>query len=355
MTILHTADLHLRGVDDVRWHAFEVVMQKARERSADAVVISGDLFDRSVDAHALKTELRGRFERCPARIILLPGNHDERGLRPGDFFGDNVVVMAGGQVEVTVGDVHVVGVPYQEGGIDETLSRLRRAATRRQRGRTNVLLYHGELLDLIPDRGAFGEETGNDYMPVRLASFDGLGFDYVLAGHFHRAFAVHRFQDGYFVYPGSPVSVTRRETGRRHVCIVTPGEPPVAEPLDTYHAVNVDVVLSPFEDAHPVEQVERALRDLHPRADAWVCVSGFANLARVGMSEIEFQEAVQQAAARHNVRELDSRWSDVAEIVENELFKRFDRKLRSSAATDEDCDAVCNLVIRAMTEAMYAR
>lgn len=355
MKILHTADLHLRAVDDVRWHAFEVVLEKATELAADVLVISGDLFDRSVDAQVLKTEMRSRFERCPARVILLPGNHDERGLRPGDFYGENVSLMTGNSPALTVGDTHFVGVPFEDVGIDETLARIRAAASCRERGRTNVLLFHGELLDLIPERGAFGEETGHDYMPVRLGSFAGLGFDYVLAGHFHRAFAVHRFQDGYFVYPGSPVSITRKETGQRHVCAVNPGDAPVAVPVDTFHALNVNILLSPFEDTHPVEQVERALSDLHPRAEAWVTVGGFASLARVGMTETEFHEAVQQVTARYNVRELDSRWSDVADILENELFKRFDKKLRASVVSDEEREAVRDLVVRAMTEASYAR
>ena len=53
----------------------------------------------------------------------------------------------------------------------------------------NVLLFHGELLHFAAGSGAYGEEEGRDYMPVWLSSFEGLGFDYVLAGHFHSQYA----------------------------------------------------------------------------------------------------------------------------------------------------------------------
>ena len=35
-------------------------------------------------------------------------------------------------------------------------------------------------------------------MPVRLSYFDGMGFDYVLAGHFHTNFEVLRYEGGFF-------------------------------------------------------------------------------------------------------------------------------------------------------------
>lgn len=355
MRLIHTADVHLRDGEDERWHALTAVLGVVEKERADVLVISGDLFDRDVDSHHLKPRLRALFERSSALVAIIPGNHDDKGLRGGDFLGENVTVIPDPADAIDLEGVRIVGIPYVDTGVEATLACLRAAAAHRSPDACNVLLFHGELLDHIPTVAAFGEEGGRDYMPVRLSWFDGLGFDYVLAGHFHRGFTVHRYAGGYFVYPGSPVSITRKESGLRHVACVEPGQPPRPIALDTHHLVNVEIKLSPFDDEHPADVIDRELQALAPRASAVVNVTGFANLARVGMTEMEFHSMIKQTLARYPVAYSEERWHDVGSAVEHELFTRFERKLASTTFSPERKEAVRTLVLDALMETIHAR
>ncbi|MDH3198132.1 MAG: metallophosphoesterase [Candidatus Krumholzibacteria bacterium] len=355
MTIVHTADVHLRAAGDERWHALEVVLALANARGASVVTIAGDLFDASLDAQELRAQLRALFARCDARIVILPGNHDARGVRPGDYYGDNVALIADAATIVDVDDVRVVGVPYEETGAEGAVERVRAAARHLREGACNVLLYHGELMDLAPPARVFGEEGERDYMPVRLSAFAGLGFDYVLAGHVHKGFDVHRYAGGYFVYPGSPVSITRKETGPRSACVVTPGAAPEAVVLDTVHFVARRAALDPFGGEAPLEAVERALAALSPDARALLSVEGFVDLAALGMTEDLFAAAVGRIASERGAEDVEHAWRDVSEVVGNALFKRFETRLAARGLDGELRAGVRDMVIRAFTEVAHAR
>ncbi len=359
MRILHTADIHLRNDSDPRWHALGVVLDRAAALGADVTVISGDLFDRDVDAQQLKTSLRARFETHGGRVLILPGNHDNKGIRSGDFYGERVTVMAAAVQSVDIDGARFVALPFADGGTDRTLERLHEASALCDEHKANILLFHGELLDLIPGGGAFGDEDP-DYMPVRLASFGGLGFDYVLAGHFHRSYAVHRYEGGYFVYPGSPASITIRETGRRHANVVDVSDAPRPDALDTHHFEPVEVRLDPFHSVHPVTEVDDALRGMHTHAEVLLTISGFVNLAALGLTETELHAELKKEIARWRVKDLDARWIDVRDVIDHELFKKFNAALGNTAGAGESISVgrrgeLRELVLRALMELVYAR
>ncbi len=350
MRIVHTADLHLRSDRDERWKALTAVIDAAISAGGDVLAIAGDLFDRDCDAPALKAPLRRTFERFGGTVVVVPGNHDAGGIRPGDFFGSNVRVLAGHDLFADVGGVRFVGVPYEDAGIDGTLARLRAAARQRIDG-TSVLLYHGELLDLSPGGGAFGDEDDREYMPARLADLGELGFDYVLAGHFHKNHDVRACGRGFFVYSGSPTAITRRETGRRHVTVVETGEPPSALPLDTHHYEPVDIRFTPTATEHPFTRVERELSALPAGASALVDIHGFVDLAAHGMTEVEFQAGLKQACARFPCDSVTTdACSDVGAILAGDLFRRFETKLGDTVLGDEERAQVREMMIRALME-----
>jgi predicted phosphodiesterase len=355
MTIVHTADVHLRAAGDERWQALDAVLALADARGAGAVTIAGDLFDATLDAQELRADLRALFARCAARVVILPGNHDVKGIRPGDYYGDNVTLLVDAASPVDVGDVRILGVPYEETGAEGAVERVRAAARHRREGACNVLLYHGELMDLAPPARVFGEEGERDYMPVRLGAFAGLGLDYVLAGHVHKGFDVRRYADGYFVYPGSPVSITRKETGPRRACVVSAGRAPEAVPLETAHFVARQVTLDPFADVPALVAVEEALAGIAPNARALVVVDGFVDLAPLGMTEDLFAAALTRIAMERGAVDIEHAWRDVSEVVGNALFQRFETRMAARGLEATARAAARDMVIRAFTEVTHAR
>jgi len=84
MRILHTSDWHigrtLHGVDLLQHHAefFDHLVELARTEAVDAVLVSGDVYDRAIppiDAVELLSSVLSRLSEF-THVILTPGNHD---------------------------------------------------------------------------------------------------------------------------------------------------------------------------------------------------------------------------------------------------------------------------------------
>jgi len=353
MKILHTADVHLRRADDERWQAMKSIIQVARTHQANLIVISGDLFDRGVDAQSLKIPLRQLFDSANIRVVIIPGNHDGGGITSDDFYGQNVTVISHLNQYVDVGEVRVFGLPFEKIVGEKVLERLMTLKKQVKRDAVNILLYHGELLDIMDRSHAFGDEEDGKYMPVRLPFFDDLGIDYVLAGHFHTNFHIQRYNGGFFVYPGSPVSITRRETGPRCVNLFKVGEPPQPVSLDTMYFEDVKVSLNPANKLNPLEVIRERLQSCNPQAKVLLEISGFVDLKSLVLTEQQFASAIESVTTAQ-VDQVSSKWVDMSLVSENELFKRFMQKLEKSQLPPDRLREIQNMVIDGMMEALYA-
>jgi exonuclease SbcD len=329
MKILHTSDVHLKRVEDERWLGFEEVLRISAAEDVGLLVISGDLFDTKAAAEQLRAPLRSLFASAPARVIVLPGNHDGGALTAGLYFGDRVSVLSDPGSFVDAEGVRVVALPFERIDSEKVMQRLLTLRNSLRPDAVNVLLFHGELLDMIYDCSVYGDEGDAGYMPVRLSYFDGLGFDYVLAGHFHANFEIKPYEGGRFVYSGSPVSITSREQGIRKVNLFTAGGPPGEFPLDTFHYETVDVVLNPLSNEDPLETVRRRLEACHPKAEIRLSVRGFVDLESMDLTERQFEESLDGAAAARGAK-IDPQWRNVGTVFEHELFKRFRKRIDES-------------------------
>jgi exonuclease SbcD len=353
MKILHTADIHLRAAGDDRWNALEAILDVARRQSVALIVVSGDMFDRRIDAQTLKVPLRDLLQDSPTPILILPGNHDVSALTDGDYYGENVRVIGGTGGPIDVGDVRVFGLPFERVAETKVVERLFGLRKNLRPDACNILAYHGELMDLAYAGGSFGEEEDGGYMPVRLSFFDRMGFDYVLAGHYHTNFEVLQYEGGYFVYPGSPVPVTRKEIGVRRVNLFEVGKPPQAVALDCPYYEDVRVVLDPFSDVDPLTQIRHRIETCPDRARILLTVDGFVDLAAADQTESEFGAEIE-AIEHPRVERILSHWTDIGAVLGNELYKRFNRKLEGSDLVDDRRSAVRQLVIEGMMEALHA-
>jgi len=352
MKILHTADIHLRGEKDERWEVLRKLIKLAGEEQVDIFAISGDLFDSGVDAGVLRPRIREMFSDISFEILLIPGNHDIHSYVSGFYFGGGIRILDDPETPAEFEDVRVWGMPFEEGlSSEDVMKKLSSLAPRLNPEGTDILLYHGELLDSFYSRKDFGDEGDRRYMPARLSFFRDINLDYVLAGHFHSRFAVWQIEGGgYFVYPGSPVSITRRETGRRSVNIFEVGEEPGKYPLDAPYFEEVQVKLDPLSGEDPENLVASCLSDLPPEAKILLTVSGYINSAEDGLSESDLEDIIRDIAGS-NLADYTFLARDIGAILNDELFIQFVKKLEEKEYGTEEKERVREAALRAMMEA----
>ncbi len=347
--VLHTADLHLRQEGDERWEALEELLARGRDQGVDALAISGDLLDRDVDAERLRDPLRRLFADNGFPVVILPGNHDGEALGRGRFLGPEAVVLDDPGLPLELPGFRLWGLPFADGDEMEVLRRLRGHFWDLPGDGCNYLLYHGELLDAFFSRREMGDEGQYTYMPVQLSHFSGLPLQGVLAGHLHSRPQIWQLQQGgYFAYPGSPVSITRREAGQRVALLWETDRAPRELPLNTFHHQELRVQLDPFAPEDPLDLVEEALREAHPRARVSVRLEGWLDGARLGWTETDLVEALQaQLGSR---AELVSEFRDVGILASDVLARAFLNRLESVEVEEELRERMRQMAIRAMLE-----
>jgi exonuclease SbcD len=352
MKIIHTADLHLQEYGDGRWQALQKLIALGKKEKIELVLISGDLFDRGSNAEALRPYIRSLFTGTGFRICLIPGNHDKDSYAGGVYFGEDTILLTDPNTPFQYQDVMIWGIPFEPAEREKILYQLHALAHRLTPGKKHIVLFHGELLDAFFSRGDFGDEGDERYMPIKLSYFHDLQVDYVLAGHFHKRFDVRKLaQGGYFVYPGSPISITKKETGQRRINLFELGKPPQELLLDTPYFEEVTIVCDPFSDKNPLESIKERLQQLPANAQVLLTVTGFINGEVLGMTEEEFAEGIKKIVRDRCAEQPNFKFRDIRQILEDDLFKEFSAKLAQAAYAEEKKDEMREMAIKAMMDA----
>ncbi len=210
MKFLHTADIHWGMVPDgdKPWSkertqairdTFVRIVQTAREREVDLLLISGDLFHRQPLQKDLK-EINYLFSTIPSvHVVLIAGNHDR--IRSNSAllsfnWAPNVTYLMSGEMESVYFkdcNVEVHGFSYHSAEIRESLppGLLETAFD----GRIHILMLHGGDTTHLPlDRGALAASN----------------YSYIALGHIHKPEVI---ADGRAAFPGSPEPLDQTETG----------------------------------------------------------------------------------------------------------------------------------------------
>ena len=354
MKILHTADLHIQRVGDIRWQALQTVLQLANQHHVEVVIISGDLFDAAYQAEQIRGEIRSLLEGFSGKVILLPGNHDSAAFQDGYFWGNNVQVILDAFHPVQVKDALFWGIPFQkihEEQIASLLLQMDRQARENHPDARHLLLFHGGLLDLSGNRGGYGEEGDSRYMPVQLAYFHNRIWQYVLAGHFHSSFHALPIDEGkYFVYPGSPVSITRKEIHQRRVNIFRLGSPPLAMKVNTPYFHPVEITLSIEDDWSLLfKRIQEYLQGLPSNAMPLLRLVGVFDGQRFNMNEQALINTIKKEFAAVEVQEFTA--IDLHQLVNDDLFLTIQNKIRQrSQLTPEQREDLIHFLIQVMTE-----
>lgn len=349
MKTLHTADIHLREYGDDRWKTLEHLIQVGKKEKIGLFVICGDLFDKGVNAENLRPKIRRIFTSNGFKIVIIPGNHDRESYQGGLYFGEDTVILTDLSAPFTYKKVTLWGMPFEPIGTEKVLNKLHSLTDSMSPEKRNILLCHAELLDAFFSRRDFGDEGEERYMPVKLSYFEDMNLDYVLAGHFHSRFECWPMKNGgYFVYPGSPVSITKRETDQRRANIFEVGKPPAEYLLDTPHFQEIVVQCDPFEEKNPVETVKECFQHLHPNARAILKVTGFIDGEAISLSEPELVKQINKIVRGKCAEEPEYEFKDIRMILADELFKSFMEKLEQADYEEEKKRQIRDIAIKAM-------
>lgn len=234
MKLLHTADLHIGKnffeyslLEDQKWILKEIY-GIAKEEKVDAVLIAGDLYDRSVPSAEAVTVLSDFMtalclESIP--VFAVAGNHDsperlEFGAELLSFRGCHIAGRISGSsrafvLEDEYGPVRFYPLPFGravQAGAESTAEAVRIwiEALGADPAERNVLITHYFVTSqgTLPERS----ESETDYLAggidsVDVSVFD--GFDYVALGHIHRPQRIGRDT---VRYAGSPLKYSFSES-----------------------------------------------------------------------------------------------------------------------------------------------
>jgi exonuclease SbcD len=216
MRLLHTSDWHigrqLHGVSllEDQAHVLDQIVSTVAEQAVDVVLISGDLYDRSVPPTEAVSLLNATLNRLchdlGVQVIIIAGNHDsaERLDFAADLLGDAGLHIVGPlsadiqPISLTVDDMTVdfFGLPYADPARvrhvygaelssheDAMALLLDSVKTKKQPGRPSVVLSHC-FID--------GGEESDSERPLSIGGADRINadlfapFTYSALGHLHR-------------------------------------------------------------------------------------------------------------------------------------------------------------------------
>src|SRR4051812_5123356 len=290
MRLLHTSDWHLgrsfhrEDLLSAQAQFVDFLVDTVRSEGVDAVVVSGDVYDRAlppVDAVALCDDALRRLAGTGARVVLISGNHDSA-RRLG--FGAGLIDAAGIHLRTDVaaahrpvlledraGPVAVYAVPYLEpdavraelGCDDRSHAAVLGAAIARVRddlsgrpGSRSVVLAHAFVVGGEPSESERDISVGG-VPSVPHSVFEGV--DYAALGHLHGA---QRLSDR-VRYSGSPLPFSfSEEDHTKAMLMVELGTAPGAP-------VRVSAVPTPVH--RPLARVTGRLDDLLT-ADRWAAL-----------------------------------------------------------------------------------
>ncbi len=319
MRILHTSDLHLSEDKPETLEALKEILRVAKKKSVELVTIAGDMFDSDRDANALRPQLRSVLSGNGFPILVIPGNHDRNSFTANTYYGDDLEVVVTEPFQTkSYGDVAITALPYLENPDETLIDQLKKA---KKRGKKNILLLHCTL-DFAFRTSDFGDEKEIKYFPISSQTISNLEYDYVLGGHFHsNQFEKKLDSGGIFIYPGSPVSISMKESGKRCALILDTekGTRQFTE-LNTFYYDNRTFNVFPGGEQTAINKIKTwVLERTGSNCKMTIEVNGF-----ISTSEKSFNSKLQKVG---NGANLISNYRSVKDILDYPLYTRFSQRL----------------------------
>lgn len=226
--LIHTADVHLDSplqtlalrdselqekVQGASRNAFTRIVEQALEQQVAAVLISGDLFDRTArspkTAAFLLAELT-RLKEADIKVFYIKGNHDAQNPLTGETtLPENVHVFdgEGDKVQLEGAEVWIHGVSFSGKKAEKSLLGKFAAPVP---DAINIGLLHTSLN---------GSASHDVYAPCSVQELTDTGFNYWALGHIHKR-QVHS-EAPWIVMPGIPQGRDIGEPGPQSATLIT--------------------------------------------------------------------------------------------------------------------------------------
>ncbi|TYB30629.1 MAG: DNA repair exonuclease [Candidatus Mcinerneyibacterium aminivorans] len=359
MQIIHTADIHLKEYKDKRWEALETLISLCEKREIDYLFIAGDLFDKNISGSILQNNLRELFSDLSFDIFFIPGNHDITAIQEGDYFGDNLIPINSIENPVIKDKITIWGLPYQQNMTNEKiLKQLEYVKENINKNKLNILLFHGELIDSFFSKEDYGNEEDTRYMPVRIDDFKDVGVDYILAGHFHTSYNIFEIEkESYFIYPGSPVSITKKELGKRRINYISSNEKPKPLKLNSFYYDFKKIDLDPYSEISPVDEIRKMIKEVEKDSNLIMEINGFFNGDKWNINEEEMVDFVNELLNKKNINydssDIKFNFKEISFILESDIFKKFIDLIDEKKYKKEKKDKLKKIMIKAMAGLKY--
>ncbi len=284
MKLFHISDLHLGKrvyefsmLKDQKY-ILQQILDLAKEYQPDGILISGDVYDKSIPPVEAVTLLDDFLTQCKAQniaVYLISGNHDSAGRLD---FGSRILEQQqiyicgafGGalyhvQQEDIFGEIHFYLLPFLKPAMlspyqkeEKTLSYMQAVQyvleqVHIDKTKRNVLLAHqfvtwkGEVLRSDSETRSLG---GVDEMDASLF-FD---FDYVALGHLHRSQKIGR---DFIRYAGSPICYSFSEIRQKKGLTM----------VELKEKENVEITFLPLQPLHEMIELKGTLSQLLEAAE----------------------------------------------------------------------------------------
>lgn len=357
MRLLHISDLHIGKqvnefpmLDDQRF-MLERILDIIRTRKIDALLIAGDIYDRSApsaDAVACVDWFLSAVAKTGAACIAIPGNHDsaERVAYASDLLAKNGIHLS----PAYNGEIAHVALEDEHGPVMFWLFPFLKPALVRPFFPDEEIVTYTDALRLVADSCPLDSSMRNVALTHQFITYGGtqpdrtdselsLGgvdnvdvsvfnaFDYVAIGHVHRPQRIGRDTAR---YSGSILKYSASEI-----------DYPKSAPLITLGAKgSVDIELIPLEPLHDMRQVRGPLAELVSDettadlsqsdredylhvvlTDAFPPVDALSTLRSVykNVMSISYDNARSESNAAHDAEEE----TDLEQLSPIELFARF--------------------------------
>lgn len=361
MRFLHTGDWHIGkklgdfSLKEEQWDVFKKIEKIAFEEQVDAIVIAGDIYDRSLASEESVALFNKMLEKLNIKdkfpLLIISGNHDSatRLSIGGKWMKESGVFIATELDEafepVNIGDTQFFLLPFfqpyqarnyfDNPEIRETRDAIPLIVDQMKKkflpDRHHVLVAHFFASGNKKSAAQTDEKVGGiDMVPLDMLA----DFDYVALGHIHNPRAL---KNQHICYSGTPLKFSASEAGQQKGVRIIDLDPfsnrflplkslnevrvlkgdfsQVISP-DSYQEINrqKDYVAVELTDTKPVYDAFNRLEDIYPR---------LFSLERVGTSMKRANSPAALAAQASQPRRQDP-MDILADFYEKETGRKLD-------------------------------